>query len=86
MTKNIIVLIFIFVVFADTVVFAFNGGMGNFGKRQFDKISQGSTAKFCNALKPIMSYCLRLATKYPMPQGPNMFTAEEDDRKESESL
>mgnify|MGYP002804692444 CR=1 FL=1 len=33
-----------------------------------------------------MSYCLRLATKYPMPQGPNMFTAEEDDRKESESL
>ena len=38
MTKNIIVLIFIFVVFADTVVFAFNGGMGNFGKRQFDKV------------------------------------------------
>lgn len=37
--KNIIVLIFIFAVYADTVIFAFNAGMGNFGKRrQIDKV------------------------------------------------
>ena len=86
MTKNITLLIFIIVVFADTVVFAFNAGMGNFGKRRFDETPQRSTAKFCNAMKPVMSYCLRLATKYPMPRGPSMFTTEVDDRKESESL
>jgi hypothetical protein len=40
MAKNIIVLILIFAVFADTVVFAFNSAMGNFGKRQFDKVSK----------------------------------------------
>ena len=38
MMKNIIVLLFIFAVFADTVTFAFNAGMGNFGKRQLDKV------------------------------------------------
>ena len=38
MLKNIIVLIFIFAVYANTVTFAFNAGMGNFGKRQIDKV------------------------------------------------
>lgn len=36
--KNIIVLIFIFAVYANTVTFGFNAGMGNFGKRQIDKV------------------------------------------------
>jgi hypothetical protein len=40
MAKKIIVLVLIFALFADTVVFAFNSGMGNFGKRQFDKVSK----------------------------------------------